>query len=69
MLQDKIAVVTGGSGAVGAAIVRVMAREGCRIAFTYKEGADRAEQLEGELTAGGATVRAYGLDVLDRATK
>jgi 3-oxoacyl-[acyl-carrier protein] reductase len=65
MLQEKTALVTGGSGAVGAAIVRVMAREGCRVAFTYKDGADRAQRLESELTAVGARVRAYPLDVLD----
>jgi 3-oxoacyl-[acyl-carrier protein] reductase len=67
MLQDKIAVVTGGSGAVGGAIVRTLAREGCRVAFTYKSGADKAQRLQEELAAGGAVVRAYALDVLDRA--
>jgi NAD(P)-dependent dehydrogenase (short-subunit alcohol dehydrogenase family) len=65
MLSGKVAVVTGGSGAVGAAIVRVMAREGCRVAFTYKDGVDRAKQLEAELTAAGADVREWPLDVTD----
>jgi len=65
MLQDKLAIVTGGSGAVGSAIVRVLAREGCRVAYTYKSAADKARSLQEELTAGGALVRAYCLDVLD----
>ena len=65
MLSGKVAVVTGGSGAVGAAIVRVMAREGCRVAYSYHSGADRAEALRAELVAAGADVRAWPLDVLD----
>jgi NAD(P)-dependent dehydrogenase (short-subunit alcohol dehydrogenase family) len=64
-LQDKIALVTGGSGSVGQAIVRVLAREGCRVAFTYRQGGEAAERLQSELSAGGATVRAFPLDVLD----
>jgi 3-oxoacyl-[acyl-carrier protein] reductase len=65
MLEGKTAVVTGGSGAVGQAIVRVMAREGCRVAFTYKGGVERAKQLEAELNAAGARVASWPLDLLD----
>lgn len=65
MLEGKVAVVSGGSGAVGGAIVRVMAREGCRVAFSYKTGADRANDLQTELAAAGAHVRCWPLDVLD----
>jgi NAD(P)-dependent dehydrogenase (short-subunit alcohol dehydrogenase family) len=65
MLSGKTALVTGGSGAVGGAIVRVLAREGCRVAYTYHCGADRAEGLRTELAAAGADVRAWPLDVLD----
>jgi NAD(P)-dependent dehydrogenase (short-subunit alcohol dehydrogenase family) len=65
MLSGKIALVTGGSGAVGGAIVRVLAREGCRVAFTYSSGVDRAESLRQELVASGADVRSWPLDVLD----
>jgi len=66
MLQDKLAMVTGGSGAVGGAIVRAFARKGCRVAYTYRSAAEKARELQEELTAGGAVVRAYSLDVLDR---
>ena len=65
MLRGKVAFVSGGSGAVGAAIVRVMAREGCRVAFSYRNGADRAAGLEAELAAGSAEARGWPLDVLD----
>ncbi len=63
MLEGKVAFVTGGSGALGQAIVRTLAREGCRVAYSYKDGADRARKLDEELSQQG--VRSYPLDVLD----
>lgn len=65
MLKDKVAFITGGSGAVGQAIVRVMAREGCRVAYSYKSGSEKAKQLDKELEASGIKVNSYFLDVLD----
>jgi 3-oxoacyl-[acyl-carrier protein] reductase len=65
MLEGKVAFVTGGSGAVGKAIVTVLAREGCRIAYSYKSGADQALALQQQLTDAGHEVRAWSLDVLD----
>ena len=62
MLDGKVAFVTGGSGAVGAAIVRVLAREGARTAYSYHTHADKAQQLDAEL---GEKVKSYPLDVLD----
>ena len=65
MLQGKTAFVTGGSGALGAAMVRIFAREGCRVAFSFHSGQERAESLRQELADHGADMRAYPLDVLD----
>lgn len=65
MLRNKVAFVTGGSGALGAAVVRVFAREGCRVAYSYKSHPEKAQALDAELTAAGASVRSYPLDVLD----
>jgi len=62
MLEGTVAFVTGGSGAVGAAIVRVLAREGARVAYSYHRHPDKAEQLDAEL---GEKVKSYPLDVLD----
>lgn len=67
MLEDKTALVTGGSGALGRAIVKTLARDGCRVAYSYKDGGDRARLLDEELAAAGAVVRSYPLDVLDAA--
>jgi NAD(P)-dependent dehydrogenase (short-subunit alcohol dehydrogenase family) len=65
MLKDKVAFITGGSGAVGQAIVRVMAREGCRVAYSYKSGSEKAKQLDEQLEASDIKVSSYFLDVLD----
>lgn len=65
MLDGKTAFVTGGSGAVGAAIVRILAREGCRVAFSFRSHRQQAEALEEQCRAAGCDVRAYALNVLD----
>ena len=66
MLEGKTALVTGGSGALGAAVVRVLAREHCRVAFTYNSQPDKARQIEAELAGPNATVRARSSTALER---
>ena len=65
MLNDKIAFVTGGSGDVGEAIVKVLAREGCKVAFSYKNGQRKADTLEENLRSSDFDVKSYYLDVTD----
>jgi NAD(P)-dependent dehydrogenase (short-subunit alcohol dehydrogenase family) len=65
VLRDKTAFITGGSGAVGQAIIKVFVREGCRTAYSYKSEVDKAERLDKELIASGADVKSYFLDVTD----
>ena len=67
MLEGRTAFVTGGAGAVGAAIVRSLARHGAQVAFSYHSGRDKAAQLEEELGKAGWRVKAHPLDVLDAA--
>ncbi len=62
MLKGKIAFVTGGSGAVGAAIVRVLVREGATVAFSYHHNAEKAGELAAEL---GDAAKPYAMDVLE----
>lgn len=61
-LNGKIALVTGGSRGIGAAIVRRLAEEGAQVAFTYSASKDAAEKLASEV--GG---RAYHADASDVA--
>ncbi len=65
MLANRFAFVTGGSGAIGREIVRVMAREGAAVAFSYRDHSEPAIKLAEELTAAGHKVTAHKLDIID----
>jgi 3-oxoacyl-[acyl-carrier protein] reductase len=63
MSTSKLAFVTGGSGDLGQAVVKRLAQDGCRVAFSYHHGIDRANQLLRDLASSGTSVHAYPLDV------
>jgi NAD(P)-dependent dehydrogenase (short-subunit alcohol dehydrogenase family) len=65
MLKNKIAFISGGTGAVGAALVRVLTSHGAKAAFSYHTQTEKAQQLERELVGIGREVKAYHLDALD----
>jgi len=65
MLKGRTAFVTGGSGSIGAAIVRSLVAHGAQAAFSFHQQEAKARELEREL--GGKRVKAYSLDVLDKA--
>jgi NAD(P)-dependent dehydrogenase (short-subunit alcohol dehydrogenase family) len=65
MLEGKTAFVTGGTGAIGAATVRALVKQGARVAFSYHSQPDKALALEAELNRDGCRVKAWALDVLD----
>jgi 3-oxoacyl-[acyl-carrier protein] reductase len=52
-LEGRVAVVTGGSGGIGAATARRLAAQGARVAVGYNDGRDRAELLVRELFGEG----------------
>ena len=60
-MDGRIALVTGGSGGIGAACARALTARGCRVALTYRNRKRAAEELAEELGA-----KAYLLDLCDR---
>lgn len=68
LLQDKIAIITGGSRGIGEAIVRKFVAEGATVVFTYRSSSAKADALVEELTAAGGTVKAYQSDASSYAS-
>lgn len=66
-LNKKVALVTGGSRGIGAAIVRRLAAEGADVAFTYVNSDEKAKALEAELIKGGVRALAVKADSADAA--
>ncbi|MFF1463036.1 3-oxoacyl-ACP reductase family protein [Streptomyces sp. NPDC058330] len=62
--DDRVALVTGASGALGAAVARVLDHRGYRLALHYASGEDRAREVAAGLSGPSALVRA---DVADWA--
>ena len=67
MLQNKVAVVTGGSRGIGRAICLKLAEEGASVAFLFAGNTERAEQTLAELKALGTKAACYRCDVSDFA--
>jgi 3-oxoacyl-[acyl-carrier protein] reductase len=61
----KRALVTGGSGGIGAAICRSLARSGVHVTIHANQNLGRARQLADELIAQGAQARAVAFDLTD----
>lgn len=61
-LENKIALVTGGSRGIGAAIVRRLAAEGAKVAFTYTRSEEKALTLAAEINTSGGTALAISAD-------
>jgi NADP-dependent 3-hydroxy acid dehydrogenase YdfG len=53
-LENKIAIVTGAAGSIGAAIARTLAEQGATVVLHYSGSRKRAEDLEQELVRRGA---------------
>jgi 3-oxoacyl-[acyl-carrier protein] reductase len=63
----KRALVTGGSGAIGAAICTALAAEGHHVYIHARGGLERAKALAAEITARGSSAETVAFDVTDAA--
>ena len=66
-LQSKVALVTGGSRGIGAAIARKLAQDGAGVALTYASAADKAQAVVAEIEAAGRRGLAIAADNRDAA--
>src|SRR6202050_5572976 len=64
-LANKVALVTGGSRGIGAAIAKRLAAEGASVAITYTKGADAAAAVVKEIERAGGKAIAIQADAAD----
>src|ERR1700678_1339985 len=64
-LEGKIALITGGSRGIGAAIATRLAAEGANVAITYTKGADAAASVVKEIDRAGGKAIAIQADAAD----
>jgi glucose 1-dehydrogenase len=67
-LENKVAIVTGGSLGIGAAIVQRLAREGAAITLDYHTHRDEADAIAKQITSAGGKAFVCQADVADVAS-
>ncbi|HLA11728.1 MAG TPA: 3-oxoacyl-ACP reductase family protein [Pyrinomonadaceae bacterium] len=66
LLEGKRAFVTGGTRGIGAAICRILAREGANVAFNYSSRDDLAEETRQKIVEHGRQALSFKVSVTDR---
>jgi 3-oxoacyl-[acyl-carrier protein] reductase len=64
-LKGRVAIVTGASLGIGAAVARALGAQGCSVAVNYRRHATEAESLTSAIVASGGGAKAYACDVAD----
>lgn len=67
LLQDKVAVVTGGSRGIGRAICLRLGQQGARVIINYVSRPEAAEAVADEIRAGGGQAETRAFNVADTA--
>jgi 3-oxoacyl-[acyl-carrier protein] reductase len=66
-LNNKVALVTGGSRGIGAGVAKRLAADGANVAITYTKGADAAQAVVKEIESTGRKAIAIQADAADAA--